>query len=80
MRQIRQQAPACKIAPWPPPCTVSRTGKTALYKAINTGELRAMKRGRRPLVLPADLKEWIEKRSTIERQRQSKEARRGSNR
>ena len=37
-------------------CTVTRTGKTALYEAIKTGELRAVKRGRRTLVLPADLK------------------------
>ena len=58
-------------------CTVTRTGKTALYEAIKTGELRAVKRGRRTLVLPTDLKEWIEKLPTIERERQSKEARRG---
>lgn len=48
-------------------CTVTRTGKTALYEAIKTGELRAVKRGRRTLVLSADLKEWIEKLPTIER-------------
>ena len=45
-------------------CTVTRTGKTALYEAIKTGELRAVKRGRRTLVLPADLKKWIEKLPT----------------
>ena len=52
-------------------CTLTRTGKTALYEAIKTGELRAVKRGRRTLVLPADLGEWIEKLPTIQRQRQS---------
>ena len=45
-------------------CTVTRTGKTALYEAIKIGELRAVKRGRRTLVLPADLKKWIEKLPT----------------
>ena len=59
-------------------CTVTRTGKTALYEAIKTGELRAVKRGRRTLVLLADLKTWIEKLPTIERQH--KDARRGANR
>ena len=57
-------------------CTLTRTGKTALYEAIKTGELRAVKRGRRTLVLPTDLGEWIEKLPTIQRERQSKEARR----
>jgi excisionase family DNA binding protein len=57
-------------------CSLTRTGKTALYEAIKTGQLRALKRGRRTLVLPTDLREWIEKLPTIQRERQSKEARR----
>ena len=60
-------------------CTVTRTGKTALYEAIKAGELRAVKRGRRTLVLPTDLKKWIEKLPTIELQRRSKEVQRGAN-
>jgi excisionase family DNA binding protein len=50
-------------------CEVVRIGRTALYEAINRGELRAVKRGRRTLVLANDLRAWIEQLPTIEIQR-----------
>jgi excisionase family DNA binding protein len=42
-------------------CATGRVGRTAVYDAIKAGKLRAIKRGRRTLVLPVDLRRWLEK-------------------
>ena len=41
-------------------CSVVRTGRTALYEAIRSGALRAVKRGRRTIVLADDLRRYLE--------------------
>lgn len=41
-------------------CSVARAGRTALYEAIRTGALRAVKRGRRTIVLADDLRRYLE--------------------
>jgi len=55
-------------------CAASRASRTTVYEAIKAGQLRALKRGRRTIILAADLRTWLEGLPAVEPKRKHLDA------
>jgi excisionase family DNA binding protein len=53
-------------------CAIARVGRTAIYEAIREGTLIARKRGRKTLILPEDLRRWVEGHPAVQAKPSSK--------
>jgi excisionase family DNA binding protein len=58
----------------PEACSGAKIGRTALYQAIRSGALRAVKRGKRTLIFDDDLRRWLQSLPEMKANSQVKEA------
>ena len=50
----------------PQACEVSGLGRSSLYKLLKSGELRAVKHGKKTLILDKDLRSWLNARPQMQ--------------